>query len=60
MTKTLLFDGRADATVARRGNRWWMALPAMREDTRTIVIQEAELPPGAAADDDGWIVRTED
>jgi predicted GH43/DUF377 family glycosyl hydrolase len=60
MTKTLLFDGRADATVARRDGRWWMALPAMREDPRSIVIHEAELPPGATADDDGWIVNTEE
>ncbi|WP_163511696.1 sialidase family protein [Fodinicola acaciae] len=60
MTKTLLFDGHADVTVARRDGRWWMALPAMREEPRSIVIREAHLPPGAAIDDDDWTISGEE
>src|SRR5262245_6859461 len=47
----------ADVSVARRDGRWWMAVPAMRD--QVIEIFEAVLPAGAPLTSDEWQVGDE-
>jgi hypothetical protein len=43
-----------DATLARRGNRWWMFLAGPVKDRAAIQLFSASLPPGAPLSPAGW------
>jgi hypothetical protein len=43
-----------DASVAKRGNRWWMVLAGQRKDDPGVHLFSASLPEGAPLASSGW------
>src|SRR5205823_13044240 len=48
-----------DATLARRGDRWWMYLAGEATGHEGIRLFSASLPPGAPLAASGWALTTE-
>jgi hypothetical protein len=48
-----------DATVARRGKRWWMYLAGKLVDHETIEMFSASLPDGAPLSATGWALTAD-
>jgi hypothetical protein len=47
-----------DATLAKRGNRWWLFLAGQHHGTQEITLFSASLPEGAALSPTGWNLTT--
>jgi predicted GH43/DUF377 family glycosyl hydrolase len=59
LTTLANLDTVADATVTRRGDRWWMAIGGISPGERVVHLYAATLPDGSPPDSGHWQIATD-